>query len=115
MNTGAPAPPTAEGTVVPPSKPLAERAPVPENWKPLFRELTAYFRQLPQLLSDGETGRYAVVQGDQLVNTWDSYRDALQYGNERFGDQLYLIHQVDARDIERLARFVPAPEAPCPG
>jgi hypothetical protein len=88
---------------------------IPENWKALFTELTAYYRRLPELLAQGNAGRYVVVKGDSLCNVWDSYRDALQYGHERFGDQLFMVHCVDPRDMERLARFFPAKGGPCPG
>jgi hypothetical protein len=92
-----------------------ERAPIPESWKPLFAELTTYYRHLPELLTEGEAGRFVVIQGEELCNTWDSYRDALQYGHERFGDRLFMVHQVDPQDMQRLARFFPAREAACPG
>jgi hypothetical protein len=92
-----------------------EPAPIPENWKPLFAELTTYYRHLPELLSEGEAGRYVVVHREELCPAWDTFRDANQYGHERFGDQLFMVHQVDARDLDRLARFFPATEHPCPG
>jgi hypothetical protein len=93
----------------------AEPTPIPEKWKPLLQELTTYYRHLPQLLAEGEAGRWVVVHGDELYNTWDTYRDALQYGHERFGDQLFMVHKVDPRDVDRLARFFPAKETGCPG
>src|SRR6266550_7872323 len=122
MNTETAATPSAATPSTPsPGSPsvcapaaLAAPAPIPESWKPLFRELTTYYRHLPELLAEGEAGRYAVVQGDELYNTWDSCRDALQYGHERFGDQLFMVHQVDPRDVSRLARFFPAKETACP-
>jgi hypothetical protein len=92
-----------------------EPAPIPENWRPLFTELTGYYRNLPKLLSDGEAGRFVVIHRDELCKTWDTSRDALQYGHERFGDQLFMVHRVDPRDLDRLARFFSPKEAACPG
>jgi hypothetical protein len=111
----APALPAKATAAAPAAAPVTEPTPVPECWKPLFRELTTYYRHLPQLLAEGEAGRYVVVKGDQLYNTWETYGDASQYGRERFGDELFMIHQVDPREVERLARFFPPREAPCPG
>lgn len=123
MNTEALPTPPAETPAAPvratPTAPAPvqqnEPTPIPEKWKPLFRELTTYYRHLPELLAEGEAGRYAVILGDELCNTWDTYGDANQYGIERFGDQLFMIHRVDPRDVNRLARFFPAREASCPG
>jgi hypothetical protein len=42
--------------------------PIPESWRPLFAELTTYYRHLPGLLADGEAGRFVVIMGDQLSN-----------------------------------------------
>jgi hypothetical protein len=91
-----------------------EPLPTPEKWKPLFRELTTYYRHLPELLAEEEANRYVVVKGDELFNTWDTFRDAIQYGYERFGEQLFMVHKVDPRDLDRLAPYFPAPEAACP-
>src|SRR5437868_4486814 len=78
---------------------------LPENLKALATELRTYQRELSRLLEEGEASRFAVIQGDQVLATWDTYRDALQYGYERFGDQLFMVQRVDARDAERLERF----------
>ncbi len=74
----------------------------------LEKEVAAYGRELSRLLEEGEAGRFAVLHGDQLISTWDTYRDALQYGYERFGDQPFMVQQIDARDRERLAQLTPA-------
>ena len=108
-----PATPAREIPTAPVPAQLTEPTPIPENWKPLFRELTTYYRHLPALLEEGEAGRWAVIHEDELRSTWDTYRDALQYGHELFDDQLFMVHQVDPRDAHRLARFFPAREAAC--
>lgn len=110
-----PAIPAQGAQAAPDSAKRAEPAPIPEGWKPLFAELTTYYRHLPELLAEGDAGRFVVVKGDKLYNTWETYGDASQYGRERFGDQLFMIHRVDPRDVERLARFFPPGEAACRG
>ncbi len=54
-----------------------------------------------------------VIKGDKVCGTWDSYRDANQYGTERFGDQLFMVQRVEPRDLARLARYFPPREAAC--
>jgi len=72
---------------------------------PLVTELGVYYRELPRLLEEGEQGRYAVVKGETFHGTWDSFRDARQYGYERFEDGLFLTQKVDARFLALLAPF----------
>jgi hypothetical protein len=61
---------------------------------PLQTEWAAYCRELPQLLAAGNEGRFALVQGDNVVSVWDSRRDAVQAGYERFGLTKFMVHQI---------------------
>jgi len=106
---------TASGNSPSAAAKRTEPTPIPEKWKPLFAELTTYYRHLPKLLSEGEAGRYVLIHREELCLAWDTFRDANQYGHQRFGDQLFMIHLVDPRDIDRLARFFPTTESVCPG
>ncbi|MBL8183185.1 MAG: hypothetical protein JNM56_15800 [Planctomycetia bacterium] len=67
-------------------------------------EFDTYGRERSRLLEEGEAGRFAVIQGDKVLSTWDTYRDALQYGYERFGEQPFMVQRIDARDIEWMWR-----------
>jgi hypothetical protein len=71
----------------------------------LEEELATYRRELPRLLEEGETGRFALIRGEQVVSVWDTYRDATQYGYERFADAPFMVQRIDGRDSERLARL----------
>jgi hypothetical protein len=86
-----------------------------EKLKPLEQELAAYRRELPRLLAEGEKGRWAVVKGDQVLATWDTYRDASQYAREKFpvGEPL-MIQQVDPRHAAVLEELLPADGVACP-
>jgi hypothetical protein len=85
-----------------------------DKLKPLATEVEVYRRELPRLLQEGEAGRFAVIQGGRVYGTWDTYRDASQYGREKFPlDQPFMVQRIDARDVERLARFLPAEGASC--
>jgi hypothetical protein len=78
-------------------------AALPEQLHPLATELGVYYRELPRLLEEGEAGRYAVVKGETFHGTWDTCRDARQYGYERFEDGLFLTQKIDARFLAILA------------
>lgn len=81
----------------------------PPNWpqglEPLRTELGVYYRELPRLLREGDGGRYAVVKGDTLYGTWDTFRDARQYGYDKFGLEPFLTQQIDPRFLAALAPF----------
>jgi hypothetical protein len=61
---------------------------------PLQTEWTAFCRELPQLLADGNEGRFALVQGDKVVSIWDSRRAAVEAGYERFGLTKFMVHLI---------------------
>ena len=82
--------------LLPPDHPLWPNE-FPEQMAPLRAEMEAYYRALPQLIEDGEEGRYAIVKGDTVYSAWDTYRDALQYGYERFGAEQFMVQVIDER------------------
>ncbi len=79
-------------------------------------QLRIYYRGLPGLIADNDTGKYAVVGSDRISGTWDTYRDAMQHGLQLFGPGSFLVQRIDARLLELLAvEFGPQPEpATCP-
>ncbi len=67
------------------------------------RELATYRRELARLLLEGEVGRFALIQGDKIFSVWDTRRDAVQAGHDRFGKEPFLVQQ-----IQRETRYLPA-------
>ena len=78
---------------------------LPEKILPLAPELGFYYRELPRLLQEGKEGLFTIVKDETFHGTWDSFRDARQYGYERFEDGLFLTQKVDARFLALLAPF----------
>lgn len=74
----------------------------------LETELTTYRNKLEELKS--QAGRYVLIHGDTVVDTYESYDDALKEGYSRFGLQPFLVKRIEA--IERAhflsRRAVPA-------
>jgi hypothetical protein len=103
-----PAPP-ASSTSSPPIIP----SDLQEKVKPLQRELLTYFRELPRLLQAGEAGRHALIRGDAILGVWNTWRDAIQAGRERFGMEPICVKQIDPQDVERLAQLIAREEARC--
>ena len=74
--------------------------------------MEAYYRELPRLIDEGEEGRYAVVKGTTVHGAWDTYRDALQYGYDRFGTESFMVQVVDSRYLSAYEKwFGPLPAA----
>jgi hypothetical protein len=86
----------------------------PTNDPALEREFAAYLRELPRLLAEGHAGRYALLKGDEVLSAWDTQRDVLQAGYERFGLEPFTVKKIDARDPERLATLRATEGVACP-
>ncbi len=74
---------------------------LPDSLKPLEREIATYWRELPRLLVEGQAHRHALIKGDEVVNVWDTFRDAHQAGRERFGFEAFLAQPIDPQDLTR--------------
>jgi hypothetical protein len=72
---------------------------------PLEREAETYRRELPRLLAEGHGGRHALIKGDEVISIWDTQRDALQAGREKFGLEDIAVVKIDPRDPERLRQM----------
>jgi hypothetical protein len=61
---------------------------------PLETEWNTFRRELPRLLKEGHRGRYALIQGETVAGVWDTFRDGLQAGYERFGLTPFMVQPV---------------------
>jgi hypothetical protein len=57
------------------------------------RELATYERLKPEL--QAQPGRFALIKGDDLVGVYNTYRDALQVGYDRFGLDGFFLKEMD--------------------
>jgi hypothetical protein len=75
----------------------------------LEKELETYKSKLPEL-KDSE-GKFALIHGDVLVNTYTSYEDAIKDGYARFKLEPFLVKQIHAiEQVQFISRLI----APCP-
>ncbi|MCZ2343047.1 MAG: hypothetical protein LC104_14840 [Bacteroidales bacterium] len=82
-----------------------ETPPLPPEIERFRTELEAYYRALPDLIAAGENDRWIIVKGQELSETWDTHRDARQFGLTRFSDGEFLVQRIDIRFRELLARY----------
>jgi hypothetical protein len=76
----------------------------------LKQEIATYEREKTRLLSEGE-GKFALVQGDTVAGTWDTYEDALKEGYRQFKLTPFLLKQIQRMDQ---VYFFTRDLAPCP-
>jgi len=84
---------------------------LPENLKPLEREIRTYYRELPRLIAEGNEGRYALVRDDQLLSIWNTLEEASTAGHDRFGFERFMAQKIRSRDLEHLAPYFKVEEA----
>jgi hypothetical protein len=58
----------------------------------LEKELETYKTKLPELKA--HEGKFVLIQGDTVVDTYSSYDDALKEGYKRFGITPFLVKQI---------------------
>jgi len=75
------------GTLIEEVPDLPAEASLAQEWKTFKREVY-------RLICYGYKGRFALIKGDQVVSVWDTFGDATQAGQERFGQEPFLVHEV---------------------
>lgn len=68
----------------------------------LETEIDTYARLLPALRAD--QGRWALIQGTSHAGTFDTYRDAITIGYERFGLEPFMVKRIEANPSTVFAR-----------
>jgi hypothetical protein len=58
----------------------------------LDKELETYRQKLPSMLL--EEGKFALIHGDQVAGTFDTYADALSEGYKLFKLEPFLVKQI---------------------
>jgi len=72
----------------------------------LERELEVYLSKLPELKAENE-GKFVLIYGDQVIDIFGSYEDAIKAGYGQFGLEPFLVKQIHALEPTQFAsRFV---------
>jgi hypothetical protein len=61
----------------------------------LEKELEVYRSKLPELKAEYE-GKFVLIHGDQVVDFFSTYEDAIKAGYSKFGLEPFLVKQVHA-------------------
>ncbi len=63
------------------------------NEMALETELKTYERELPHLLKHKD--KFALIEGDTVVDTFDTYEDALKMGYKLFGRAPFMVKHIE--------------------
>ena len=76
----------------------------------LEKELATYRQKLPEL--KGNEGKFVLIHGEDVVDTFTAYEDAIKEGYARFKLEPFLVKQIHAvEQVQFVTRFF-APACP---
>ncbi len=71
----------------------------------LEKELATYKANLPSLLE--KQGKFVLIHGDDVIETFAAYEDAIKDGYRRFGLEPFLVKQIQAiESVQYVTRCV---------
>jgi hypothetical protein len=74
----------------------------------LEKELETYKNKLPELKQ--HEGKFVLIKGEEIIDTFTSYEDAIKEGYKRFNLEPFLVKQIHA--IEQI-QFISRSIVPC--
>jgi len=74
----------------------------------LETELATYKSKLAELIADGNEGKFVLIKGDELVNVFGTYEDAIKEGYSRFSLDPFLVRQIESvEQVHFISRLIP--------
>jgi hypothetical protein len=61
---------------------------------PVYQEVQTFRRELPRLLAEGHEGKWALIQGDEIIGLYPTFDEAYRAGLERFLRQRFILQPV---------------------
>lgn len=80
----------------------------PENNTALEKELETYKKKLPELKQ--HEGKFVLIKGEDVIDTFTSYEDAIKEGYQKFGLEPFLVKQIHSTEQ---VQFISRSISPC--
>ncbi len=78
----------------------------------LEKELETYKKKLSELKQD--EGKFVLIRGEEVIDTFVSYEDAIKEGYKRFGLEPFFVRQIHGiEEIQFISRFVTFSKKEC--
>ncbi|MBS3141587.1 hypothetical protein J4405_05605 [Candidatus Woesearchaeota archaeon] len=58
-----------------------------------LKELETYEKNKQRLLKDSR-GKFVLIKGEEIINVFDTYSDAVKVGIDKFGNTPFLVKQI---------------------
>jgi len=79
----------------------------------LETERATYKSKLPELIADGNEGKFALIKGNDLIDVFGTYEDAIKEGYAKFGLEPFLVRQVQSTEqVHFISRLIPCHISP---
>ena len=76
----------------------------------LEKELQTYKNKLAELLANEGEGKYALIRGDELINVFGTYEDAIKEGYAKFKLEPFLVKQIESiESVHFVSRLLTCP------
>jgi hypothetical protein len=77
----------------------------PEKNISLEKELETYKNKLPELKQ--HEGKFVLIKGEEVVDTFATYEDAIKEGYQKFGLEPFLVKQIQSiQQVHFISRFL---------
>jgi hypothetical protein len=77
----------------------------------LEQELATYTSKLSELVA--HEGKFVLIHGEDVVDVYDTYEDAIKEGYTRFGLTPFLVKRIEATEqVHFISRFTSCPTSP---
>ena len=71
----------------------------------LEKELETYKNKLPELKQ--HEGKFVLIKGEEIIDTFTSYEDAIKEGYQRFKLEPFLVKQIQSiQQVHFISRFI---------
>lgn len=68
---------------------------------PMFeKELETYYKNLDRLREENPLGGFVVIKGETILDVWLNDLDALKEGLKAFGDERFMIKDINEQPID---------------
>jgi hypothetical protein len=76
----------------------------------LETELATYRNKLTELIANNNEGKFVLIHGNDVVDVYGAYEDAIKEGYAKFGLKPFLVKQIQAiEQVQFISRLLTCP------